>query len=163
AAVDEGVRELGRLDVVVANAGICPLGPLPPRTFLDTFDVYFGGVHNAIMVAYPHLPDGASIMATGSVAGMIAGTARNPANGPGEAGYALAKPTNAQLVYDLSVALAPRMIRVNAVHFTNCDTMLLHNDPMYKIFRPDLENPTAEDAAGAFPAMQAMPVPFISP
>jgi SDR family mycofactocin-dependent oxidoreductase len=163
AALDEGVRELGRLDVVVANAGICPLGPLPPQVFLDTFDIDFVGAYNAIMVAYPQLQDGASIMVTGSVAGMISGTVDNPANGPGGAGYSLAKRTLAQLVHDLSVALAPRHIRVNAVHPTNCNTMLLHNDPMYKIFRPDLEAPTAEDAALAFPAMQAMPIPFIEP
>jgi NAD(P)-dependent dehydrogenase (short-subunit alcohol dehydrogenase family) len=102
-------------------------------------------------------------MATGSVAGMIPGTVDNPATGPGGAGYSLAKRTIAQLVHDMSVALAPRKIRVNAVHPTNVDTMLLHNDPMYKIFRPDLENPTAEDAIVAFPAMQAMPIPFIDP
>jgi SDR family mycofactocin-dependent oxidoreductase len=163
AVVDEGVRELGRLDIVVANAGICPLGPLPPQVFLDTFDIDFVGAYNAIIVAYPHLQDGASIMATGSVAGMIPGTVDNPATGPGGAGYALAKRTIAQLVHDMSVALAPRKIRVNAVHPTNVDTMLLHNDPMYKIFRPDLDSPTAEDAIVAFPAMQAMPIPFIEP
>jgi SDR family mycofactocin-dependent oxidoreductase len=163
AVVAEGVSELGRLDVVVGNAGICPLGPLPPRSFLDTFDVDFVGAYNAIMVSYPHLQDGASIILTGSVAGMIPGTVDNPANGPGGAGYGLAKRTIAQLVHDLSVALAPRMIRVNAVHPTNVNTDLLHNDPMYKIFRPDLESPTAEDALLAFPAMQAMPIPFIEP
>jgi SDR family mycofactocin-dependent oxidoreductase len=162
-AVDDGVSELGRLDIVVANAGICPLGPMPPRVFLDVFDIDFIGAYNTFMVCYPHLQDGASMMATGSVAGMISGTVDNPATGPGGAGYALAKRTIAQLVHDLSVALAPRMIRVNAVHPTNCDTHLLHNDGLYRIFRPDLENPTAEDAAIAFPAMQAMPIPFIDP
>jgi SDR family mycofactocin-dependent oxidoreductase len=162
-AIDDGVAELGHLDIVVANAGICPLGPLPPRTFLDVFDIDFIGAYNTIMVSYPHLQDGASIMATGSVAGMISGTVDNPATGPGGAGYGFAKRTIAQLVHDLSVALAPRMIRVNAIHPTNCDTHLLHNDGLYRIFRPDLENPTAEDAAIAFPAMQAMPIPFIDP
>ena len=163
AVVDEGVSQLGRLDIVVANAGICPLGPLPPLAFLDTFDVDFVGAWNAIMAAYPHLPDGASVIATGSVAGMIPGSVDNPATGPGGAGYALAKRTIAQLVHDLSVALAPRMIRVNAVHPTNVNTMLLHNEPMYRIFRPDLAAPTAQDASLAFPAMQAMPIPFIEP
>jgi len=163
AAVDEGVRELGRLDIVVANAGIAQVGPRPPRAFLDTFDVNFVGVHNAIMAAYPHLPDGASIVATGSVGGMIPGTIDNPAAGPGGAGYALAKRTIAQLVHDLSVALAPRKIRVNAVHPTNVNTHLLLNEPMYKVFRPDLEKPTVDDAMVAFPAMQAMPIPFIDP
>jgi NAD(P)-dependent dehydrogenase (short-subunit alcohol dehydrogenase family) len=163
AVVDEGVSQLGRLDIVVANAGICPLGPFPPQAFLDTFDVDFVGAFNAIMAAYPHLPDGASVIATGSVAGLIPGTVDNPATGPGGAGYALAKRTIAQLVHDLSVALAPRKIRVNAVHPTNVNTMLLHNEPMYRIFRPDLQAPTAEDASLAFPAMQAMPIPFIEP
>jgi SDR family mycofactocin-dependent oxidoreductase len=162
-AVDEGVAELGGLDIVVANAGICPLGPLPPRIFLDVFDIDFIGCYNAFMVAYPHLKDGASMMATGSVAGMISGTVDNPATGPGGAGYALAKRTIAQLVHDMSVALAPRMIRVNAVHPTNVNTHLLQNEGLYRIFRPDLENPTAADAEIAFPAMQAMPIPWIDP
>jgi NAD(P)-dependent dehydrogenase (short-subunit alcohol dehydrogenase family) len=34
---------------------------------------------------------------------------------------------------------------------------------MYKVFRPDLEEPTREDAEASFPAMQAMPVPYIEP
>jgi SDR family mycofactocin-dependent oxidoreductase len=161
--VDQGVAELGRLDVVVANAGICPLGPTPPGTFLDVLDVDLVGVINAFGVAYPHLPDGASMMATGSVAGLVPGTVDNPATGPGGAGYALSKRTIAELTRDLAVALAPRKIRVNAVHPTNVDTALLHNEPMYKQFRPDLEAPTRDDAVVAFPAMQAMPIPFIDP
>jgi SDR family mycofactocin-dependent oxidoreductase len=162
-AVDDGVAELGGLHIVIANAGICPLGPLPPRVFLDVFDIDFIGAYNTFMVCYPHLSDGASLMATGSVAGMISGTVDNPATGPGGAGYALAKRTIAQLVHDLSVALAPRMIRVNAVHPTNVNTHLLQNEGLYRIFRPDLESPTAEDALIAFPAMQAMPIPWIDP
>ena len=55
------------------------------------------------------------------------------------------------------------MIRVNAIHPTNVNTTLLHNDDIYRAFRPDLENPTREDAMLAFPAMQAMPVPYIEP
>jgi SDR family mycofactocin-dependent oxidoreductase len=163
AVVDEGVAELGRLDIVVANAGICPLGPLPEQTYLDVIDVDFVGVLNAFGVSLPHLKNGASLMATGSVAGLVPGTVDNPTTGPGGAGYSYSKRAIAQLVREFAIVLAPRMIRVNAIHPTNCDTMLLHNDPMYKIFRPDLENPTAEDAAIAFPAMQAMPIPFIDP
>jgi SDR family mycofactocin-dependent oxidoreductase len=162
-ALDEGVAELGGLDIVIANAGICPLGPLPPQAFLDTFDIDFVGAYNAFMVSYPHLKNGASMMATGSVAGMVSGTVDNPATGPGGAGYALAKRTLAQLVHDLSVALAPQMIRVNAVHPTNVATDLLFNKGLYGVFRPDLDNPTKEDAMIAFPAMQAMPIPWVEP
>lgn len=163
AAVDEGVARLGRLDIVVANAGVCPLGPLPPETYLEVFDIDFLGVVNTINVAFPHLPDGASIIATGSVAGFIPGSVDNPVTGPGGAGYSFAKRTIAGLVRDLALTFAPRKIRVNVVHPTNVGTDLLFNDPMYRLFRPDLENPTREDALSGFPAMQAMEIPFIEP
>jgi NAD(P)-dependent dehydrogenase (short-subunit alcohol dehydrogenase family) len=69
-AVDRGMSELGRLDVVVANAGIAPLGPgLPGGGFLDAVAVDFVGVVNLVTAAYPHLRAGASVIATGSVAG----------------------------------------------------------------------------------------------
>jgi NAD(P)-dependent dehydrogenase (short-subunit alcohol dehydrogenase family) len=55
------------------------------------------------------------------------------------------------------------MIRMNGVHPTNCDTHLLHNIDVYRAFRPDLENPTREEAMVALPYMQAMPIPFIDP
>jgi NAD(P)-dependent dehydrogenase (short-subunit alcohol dehydrogenase family) len=55
------------------------------------------------------------------------------------------------------------MIRVNCVHPTNCDTNLLHNDELYRIFRPDLENPGREDVLPAFNYFQAMPIPFVDP
>jgi NAD(P)-dependent dehydrogenase (short-subunit alcohol dehydrogenase family) len=38
---------------------------------------------------------------------------------------------------------------------------MLHNEGMYKVFRPDLKSPTREEAEASFPAMQAMPVPYI--
>lgn len=52
---------------------------------------------------------------------------------------------------------------MNAIHPTNVNTTLLHNDDIYRAFRPDLQNPTREDAELAFPAMQAMPIPYIEP
>jgi SDR family mycofactocin-dependent oxidoreductase len=163
AVVDEAVAELGRLDIVIANAGICPLGPLPPETFLEVFDTDFLGVVNAINVAYPHLKDGASIIATGSVAALIPGAVDDPSNGPGGAGYSFAKNSIARLVRELALTFAPRSIRVNAVHPTNVSTDLLFNEPMYRIFRPDIENPTRDDAMLAFPAMQMLPIPFVEP
>jgi len=163
AAVDDGVAQLGHLDIVMANAGICAIGDYPPEAFMQAVDTDFLGVMNAIAVCYPHLPDGASIMATGSVAGLIPGGTDNPILGPGGAGYSFAKRTIAAYTRDLAMALAPRMIRVNTIHPTNCNTDLLHNEPMYRVFRPDLEHPTREDAEPALPAMQAFPIPYIEP
>src|SRR5262249_48510845 len=89
------------------------------------------------------------------------GSATN--QGPGGSAYSLAKQMVARYVNDLSIQLARKMIRVNAVHPTNVDTDMLHNEGMYKVFRPDLETPTREEAELAFPAMHAMPVPYIAP
>jgi SDR family mycofactocin-dependent oxidoreductase len=163
AAVDDGVAQLGHLDIVLANAGICALGDYPPETFMQSVDTLLGGVFSAVACAYPHLRDGASIIATGSVAALIPGATDGPSAGPGGRGYSYAKRSIAQYVRELALTLAPRMIRVNALHPTNCNTDLLHNEPMYQLFRPDLSSPTREEAEVAFPAMQALPIPYIEP
>ncbi|MEU9346667.1 mycofactocin-coupled SDR family oxidoreductase [Streptomyces sp. NPDC048278] len=164
AAVAEGVAELGRLDAVVAQAGICPLGPeQTAQAFLDAVTVDFNGVVHAVDAALPHLPDGASIVATGSIAGLIPATVDNPANGPGGLGYSFAKRQVAAFVHDLATVLLSRRIRVNAVHPTNVNTDMLNSDVMYRSFRPDLESPTREDALPGFPATTGFGVPFVEP
>lgn len=157
----------GKLDVVVANAGICPLGAdLPIAAFVDAFDVDFIGVVNTVHAALPYLTAGGSVITTGSVAGLIAarapGASAAPA-GPGGFGYNLAKQMIDQYTRALATQLAPLSIRANAIHPTNCNTPMLQSEPMYRVFRPDLESPTSEDALLAFPAMQAMPVPYVEP
>ncbi len=164
AALEAGVAELGHVDIVVANAGICPLGKdVPAQGFLDAVMVDLVGVINAVNAALPHLTAGASIVCTGSVAGLLAGGTDNPENGPGGAGYSHAKRGVARFVHDLALQLAPHSIRVNAVHPTNVNTPMLQSEPMYHVFRPDLENPTREDAELAFPAMQPMPIGYVEP
>ncbi|MFW0785789.1 mycofactocin-coupled SDR family oxidoreductase [Gordonia sp. CPCC 206044] len=160
-AIAEGVDKLGRLDIVVANAGICPMGEGQTlQSWSDTIDTDLAGVFNVIQGSLPHLGDGASIIATGSLAAQL-GSATN--QGPGGSAYSLAKQMVARYVNDLAVQLAKKNIRINAVHPTNVNTDMLHNEGMYKVFRPDLEHPTREDAEVAFPAMQAMRVPYIEP
>lgn len=160
-AVDDGVAELGRLDAIVANCGIAPLGTTDPQAFIDAVQVDFAGVLNAIEAGRPHLGEGASIVTTGSLAALLPGSVDT--TGFGGLGYSLAKRYIAQLVHDLALVMAPEKIRVNAVHPSNCNTSLLNHDAMYRLFRPDLEAPTRDDALVAFPAMQAMPIPYIDP
>jgi SDR family mycofactocin-dependent oxidoreductase len=162
-ALADGIAELGGLDVVVANAGICPLGDhVPVAGFVDAFDVDFIGVVNAVNVALPHLKAGASIIATGSVAALLTSSGLSPA-GPGFAGYLLAKQQMTTYMRALATQLAPASIRANVVHPTNVNTGMLQSAPMYRTFRPDLENPTREDAELAFPVMQVMPIPYVEP
>lgn len=161
-AVEEGVTASGGgLDIVVANAGICAMGSGQTlQSWSDTVDTDLVGVFNVIQASLPHVNDGASIIATGSLAAQL-GSATN--QGPGGSAYSFAKQIVARYVNDLSIQVAKRSIRVNAVHPTNVNTAMLHNEGMYKVFRPDLKEPTGEDAEASFPAMQAMPVPYIEP
>ncbi|HME49421.1 mycofactocin-coupled SDR family oxidoreductase [Mycobacterium sp.] len=165
AAIDQGVAEFGHLDVVVANAGIAPLtAGLPPQAFADAVDVDLIGVINLVHASLKHLQAGASIIATGSVAAFMASMNTSGIDGgPGGAGYAFAKQVVAHYVNDFALQLAPKFIRMNAIHPTNCNTDMLHSPPMYRAFRPDLPNPTRDDAELSFPVIQAMPIPYVEP
>ncbi len=77
--------------------------------------------------------------------------------------YVHSKRALSTYVHDLATELAPRGIRANVVHPTNCNTDMLQSEPMYKSFRPDLEHPTQADAEPVFYVQQAMKVPWIEP
>jgi NAD(P)-dependent dehydrogenase (short-subunit alcohol dehydrogenase family) len=162
--VAAGLEVFGHLDAVVANAGICPMGvDLDEVALIDAIDVDLVGVMNAVAVALPHLGAGSSIVATGSTAGLMPNGTSNPALGPGGAGYSYAKQTIVCYVETLALWVAPKLIRVNAVHPTNCNTHLLHNNGVYRAFRPDLESPERADVEEGFIAFHAMPIPYIEP
>ena len=169
-AVEAGLADLGKIDIVVANAGILPMAmgrAHDAMSFVDASDVDLLGVMNTVAVTIPQLPNGASVIITGSTAGMIRGTTDNPNMGPGGRGYGWSKRVLIEYVEEMSMALAERMIRVNAIHPTNCNTHLLQNDGMYSMFRPDLtaegKQATREDAEPLFTIFQAMPIPYIEP
>ncbi|MFI8075897.1 mycofactocin-coupled SDR family oxidoreductase [Streptomyces sp. NPDC086033] len=164
-AVQRGVAELGGLDIVVAQAGIAPLRGEPKlQAWCDAVDVDLIGTINAIQAALPQLREGASVIATGSTAALMDhGIVAEPGSNPGGAGYAFAKRALSDYIHELARNLAPLKQRANVVHPTNCDTPMLQSEPMYRSFRPDLENPTRADAEPSFAVQQAMPVPYVEP
>jgi NAD(P)-dependent dehydrogenase (short-subunit alcohol dehydrogenase family) len=117
---------------------------------------------NTVAVSLSHIVDHGSIVITGSTAGLMGATASD-SMGPGGAGYAWSKQTLVQYTEQMALHLASRFIRVNCIHPTNCNTNLLHHPKLYKVFRPDLENPTREDVLPAFAHFQAMPIPYVEP
>jgi NAD(P)-dependent dehydrogenase (short-subunit alcohol dehydrogenase family) len=72
AALDTGLAEFGKLDIVVARAGVAGMKGGPAlQAWCDVININLIGTINAIQVALPHLSSGASIIATGSTAALM--------------------------------------------------------------------------------------------
>lgn len=160
AAVDAGVAQLGRLDVVIANAGVSTfMGPaegLTEEAFVDMVDINLTGVWRSCAAAIPHLKAGGrggSIIMTSSVAGLMA--YGNVAH------YVAAKHGVVGLMRTLALELAPHQIRVNSIHPTTVDTPMVNNEATFRLFRPDVENPGVDDFLEAAKVMNAMPVGWV--
>jgi (+)-trans-carveol dehydrogenase len=67
------------------------------------------------------------------------------------------------LMRTLALELAADFIRVNALAPTAVDTPMVMNSATYRLLRPDLENPTADDLAGPATALNALPIPWVEP
>ena len=160
AAFARGTAELGHVDVVLANAGIAIFQPGPVANWATVCDVNLVGVMNTVHASLPHLTAGSSIVVTGSLAALMPGGIGGDAGG---LAYTYAKRTLISYVNTLALGLAPAMIRLNGIHPSNCNTNLLNNDGINRTMRPDLENPTREDALPVMASMHPMGVPFMEP
>lgn len=161
-AVDEGVAQLGRLDIVVANAGIgtggTPLHQTDEFDWQEMQDINLSGVWKTVKAAVPHLIEGGnggSIILTSSVGGLKA----YPNTGP----YIAAKHGVVGLMRSFAVELGEHFIRVNTVHPTNVNTPMFMNEGAMKMFRPDLENPGPDDLKAAAQFMHVLPIGWVEP
>ena len=158
-AVRRGVSELGRLDIVAANAGILNMGlshEQSEQQWQTMIDVNLTGVWHTAKAAIPVLIEqgtGGSIIITSSLGGLKAG--------PGASGYIAAKFGVVGLARSLAHELAPHRVRVNTVNPTNVHTEMLDNMMVRRAFRPDLENPTFEEARDSYSVMNLWPVPWV--
>jgi (+)-trans-carveol dehydrogenase len=156
AVTSRALQELGRLDVVVANAGIAgslPITEVTDSVWQDMIDINLTGVFKTIRAAVPYLESGAAIVITSSIAGMK-GLANNTH-------YTAAKHGVMGLMRSLANEVAPRGIRVNCVNPTNVDTRMLFNDAIYRLFRPDLESPAREDVEEMMRGMHPLPTGWV--
>jgi (+)-trans-carveol dehydrogenase len=160
-ALDDGVTQLGRLDIVCANAGISSFGradELDETTWQDMIDINLTGMWHACKAAIPHLVEGGrggSIVITSSDAGLKG--YQNLAH------YVSAKHGVVGLMRTLALELAPHFIRVNSLHPSTVDTGMIQNEATYRLFRPDLDNPGRQELADAGTAINALPVPWLEP
>ncbi|MCV7290018.1 mycofactocin-coupled SDR family oxidoreductase [Mycolicibacterium wolinskyi] len=125
-ALQAGVDELGRLDIVVANAGIAPMQS-GADGWRDVVDVNLTGVHHTVEVAIPTMVeqgDGGSIVLISSAAGLIGVGGGDR----GSLGYTAAKHGVVGLMRAYANFLAPHSIRVNSIHPTGVDTPMINNE-----------------------------------
>jgi SDR family mycofactocin-dependent oxidoreductase len=161
AAFDEGLSELGRIDAVVANAGIATYGrawELTAQQWRDMIDVNLTGVFHTAKVAIPAMIDagrGGSILFTSSIGG-LKGIQQ-------VAHYVAAKHGIVGLMRTLANELAPYSIRVNTIHPTNVDTIMIQNPGTWGMFAPGDPEPTAEKAMPGFMSLNGLPVPWVEP
>jgi SDR family mycofactocin-dependent oxidoreductase len=121
-AVDDGVDRLGRLDIAIANAGVCTVqrwDEVTPALWDTVLGINLTGAWNTCVAAIPHLVDagGGSLILISSVAGLK--------GQPFLAPYVASKHGMVGVMRTLANELAARHIRVNTVHPTGVDTPML--------------------------------------
>jgi len=160
ALVDSGVEQLGRLDIIVANAGVGTDGrklhKIRENVWQDMIDINLSGVWHTVKAGVPHILSGGrggSIVLTSSVGG------RKAYQNTGH--YIAAKHGVIGLMRAFAVELGKDMIRVNAVLPSQVSTTMVMNDSTYRLFRPDLPNPGPDDFAPISQMMHTLPVPWV--
>jgi (+)-trans-carveol dehydrogenase len=162
AALDEGVAQLGKLDIVSANAGIFSFGTLDELSetaWQDMIDTNLTGTWHAAKAAIPHLraAGGGAIILTSSDLGLE--------GMPNVGHYVAAKHGVVGLMRTLALELAPDFIRVNSLHPTTVNTDMIQNAATYDLFAGDLPEAerTAAVVAERFQSINALPIPYVEP
>jgi SDR family mycofactocin-dependent oxidoreductase len=161
AAFDEGLAEFGHVDTVVANAGIATYGKaweLTGEQWKDMIDVNLTGVFHTAKVAIPSMIEadrGGSILFTSSIGGLKG--IQHVAH------YVAAKHGLVGLMRTLANELGPHRIRVNTIHPTNVDTIMIQNPGTYAMFSPGDPEPSQEKAMPGFLSLNTLPVPWVEP
>jgi NAD(P)-dependent dehydrogenase (short-subunit alcohol dehydrogenase family) len=114
----------GRIDVLVANAGIAKFAPIesmPEALFDELSDILFKGLFFTVQKALPHMPNGASIILVGSADSDKLGRI-------GTSIYSAAKAAVRSLARSMAVELLPRRIRVNVLSPGMTDTPIISRE-----------------------------------
>ena len=158
--VANGVAELGRLDFVLANAGIFPAAGqqrLDISSFVDAIDVNLKGVYFTIEAALPSMlrhGDGGAIVITSSAAGFKSVSTTFDSMSHGAAGYTAAKHGVIGVMRHYATSLAEKNIRVNSVHPGGVATPMIINEAMGRLIGDDPEFGKAQQPKLSMPPME---------
>jgi len=161
-ALQAGLDRFGRLDIVLANAGILHnykmTWMIDDEDFRNVIDVNIVGVWHTAKAAIPRLIEqgsGGSIVLTGSGASVSAM--------PNLAGYVASKHAVLGLMRTMAKELGRYQIRVNAVLPGNCNTPMFDNEGSRRLYVPDADEPTTDAFLQRAAAMSPMRNPYVEP
>ncbi|KAA9156567.1 mycofactocin-coupled SDR family oxidoreductase [Amycolatopsis acidicola] len=160
AVVAEALGEFGRIDVLVSNAGIANQGAaheLTDKQWDDILGTNLVGAFHAAKAVIPAMlaQRAGSIVFVSSTVGLR--------GVPGMAHYGASKHGIQGLMLSLANELGPSGIRVNSVNPGTVNTPMAMNDTLLKMFIPEVDDPTPEDAAKAYGTLTLLPAPWVEP
>ena len=144
---DAAANEFGPADILRANAGILAFGALMEaheKVWDLKVAVNLAGVYNAIRAVLPSMMDRGwgGIIATSSAGRRI--------GHPDLTAYGAAKWGVIGLVKSLALEVAPTGVAVNGIIPGMVDSAMINNPGLWRLFRPDLENPGRNDVMEAW-------------
>ncbi len=158
--VERAISEFGRVDILLANAGIESFATsweLTDEQWDEMIAVNLTGVWKSCRAVIPHMIERRAgvLLLTSSIAGL---------KGLGnQAHYCASKHGVVGLMRTLALELAPHGIRVNTVHPSSVDTPIIKNQAMYTLFSGGNPNATLEEVTPAFRDLNLMDTPWIEP
>ena len=159
-AVATTLAAFGRLDILVANAAICgcsSFGDLDDRRWQDMIGTNLSGTFRCMRAVLAPM----KAQSYGRVIVVSSMTGRH--GNANLAHYCASKFAVIGLAKSMALEVAQLGITVNVMCPTSVSTPMIHNEANYRLFCPDIENPTIDDVRPRFATLNPMRVPWIEP
>lgn len=160
AAIAAGEAAVGAVDVAIANAGVSAMAPITGHdqaVWDEVINSNLTGVFNTIAAVAPGMAE----RGYGRIVTISSMLGRSSA--PGQAAYCASKWGVIGMSKSAAQELAHSGVNVNVIAPGNIDTPMVRNDNLFRVVRPDLDEPTWEDVGPVIGQLHAQPVDILDP